>query len=273
MPNSRVHWQPSPLIRASFGLHGLALAAVIAAPADWRWALGAVLVNQAWLTGAGLWPRSRWLGPNITKLPAAAAAKKQIALSIDDGPDPEVTPHVLDILDRCAARATFFCIGENAERHAALCREIVRRGHAVENHTQRHSAAFAFSGMRGFTREIGAAQASLTRVTGRAPIFFRAPAGLRNPLLDPVLRTLGLRLVAWTRRGFDTRSGDPATVSRPLLKDVRAGAILLLHDGHCARTTAGVPVILAVLPLVLEAAAAAGLRCVTLTEAFESEAA
>lgn len=130
MPDTR--WRPAPLIRASFALHALALAALLLAPGYWHWAVGAVLANHVLLALLSVWPRSHGLGPNWTQLPAAAAAQNHIALTIDDGPDPEVTPQVLDILDRHGARATFFCIGERAARHAELCREIVRRGHAVE---------------------------------------------------------------------------------------------------------------------------------------------
>jgi peptidoglycan/xylan/chitin deacetylase (PgdA/CDA1 family) len=258
------------LIRASIALHVLLLAALLLSPAQWRWALGVLLANHAVLTLAGLWPRSRWLGSNHTRLPAAAAAKNEIALTIDDGPDPAVTPQVLDILDRYGAQATFFCVGEKAARHPALCREIAQRGHAVENHTQHHRHTFAFLGPRALTREIQAAQTTLGAVTGHIPVFFRAPAGLRNPFLDPVLSKLGLHLVAWTRRGFDTRTADAATVSRRLLHDLEAGAILLLHDGNSARAPAGVPVIIEVLPVLLDAAAAKGLRLVTLPDALQS---
>jgi len=111
-------------------LHLLALIAVISEPGRWRRALGAVLANHALLTLVGLWPRSCRLGPNWTRLPAAAAATNEIALTIDDGPDPLVTPQVLDMLDRHAAQASFFCVGEKAERYPDLRREIVRRGHA-----------------------------------------------------------------------------------------------------------------------------------------------
>lgn len=268
---SAKRWRPSAFIRVSVILHVLALAAVVVWPEHWRWALAAVLINQVVLTGLGLWPRSRWLGPNITELPATAAAKNQIALSIDDGPDPEVTPQVLDILDRYGARATFFCIGDKAARHTELCRDIVRRGHVMENHSQLHAHSFAFSGMGGFAREIQAAQDTVSTITGRMPELFRAPAGLRNPLLDPVLVKLGVRLVSWSCRGFDTRSSDAAAVSRRLLRGVKPGAILLMHDGNCARTSNGMPVIVAALPAVLEAAAAAGLRWVTLAEALRSD--
>ena len=258
----------SLLIRASIALHLLALVVLIAAPGQWPWALGVVVANHIVLAVLGLWPRSRWLGANWTRLPEDAAARNEIALTIDDGPDPIVTPQVLDMLDQGAARATFFCIGDKAERYPDLCREIVRRGHAVENHSQHHRHHFSLLGPAGFRRELQAAQDTLSRITGQRPLFFRAPAGLRNPLLDPVLTRLGLRLVSWTARGFDTRVGDSQRVTNRLLKALRPGAILLLHDGNAARTPDGVPVILEVLPAVLVAAAAADLRWVTLRAAL-----
>jgi peptidoglycan/xylan/chitin deacetylase (PgdA/CDA1 family) len=261
-------WQATGLVRASITLHLLVLLALALYPAAWRWAVGAVLANHLLLTAVGLWPRSHWLGPNLTRLPAASAARHEIALTIDDGPDPDVTPQVLELLEHYGARATFFCIGDKAARYPDLCRDIVRRGHAVENHSQQHRHHFALKGMRGMRREIQAAQDTLTTVTGQRPTFFRAPAGLRNPFLDPVLKRLGLRLVSWSARGFDTRVSDAQAVTTRLLRDLRAGAILLLHDGHAARTAAGIPVILEVLPQVLDAAAAARLHTVTLRQAL-----
>ena len=266
MPEAR--WHSPALMRATIALHVLALAAVFTEPARWPWALGAVVASHWLVVGVGLWPRSRWLGPNWTRLPAAAAARNEIALTIDDGPDPAVTPLVLDLLDRHAARATFFCIGAQAERHPELCREIVRRGHAVENHSQRHSHDFSLLGPAALARELQASQETITRICGQRPLFFRAPAGLRNLFLEPVLARLGLTLASWSVRGFDTRTGDPARVTGRLLRALRPGAILLLHDGHAARTAANAPVILDVLPTVLERAAAAGLRAVTLRQAL-----
>jgi len=262
------HWHPTLLIRASIVLHLLAVIILIAYPGQWRWALGVALANHALLTLLGLWPRSHWLGPNWTRLPATATARNEIALTIDDGPDPIVTPQVLDMLDRYAIKATFFCIGEKATRHPELCRTIVRRGHAVENHSQHHRHHFALLGRAGFQRELQTAQDTLTRITGRRPLFFRAPAGLRNPFLDPVLTRLGLRLASWSVRGFDTRIGDVKRVNDRLLRGLRAGAILLLHDGNAARTRDGIPVILEVLPAVANAAAAGNLHFVTLRDAL-----
>lgn len=266
-----IAWRMPLLVRLTLALHGGAAATLLLYPQQWRWVLATIVANHALLTATGLWPRSTWLGANWTRLPAAAAACRQIALTIDDGPDPEVTPQVLDLLDRHGAKATFFCIGQRARRHPELCREIVARGHAVENHSEHHRHNFSVLGLRGFAREIRAAQETLTAITGRTPQFFRAPAGLRNPFLDPVLARLGLRLAAWTRRGYDTRTADPALVVRRLIGDVRAGSILLLHDGNCARTADGTPVILAALPALLDAGHAAGLHFVTLSTALSSE--
>lgn len=266
MPNPC--WRPTLLIRATLALHVLALIFVIVAPEQWRWALAAVLANHALFTLVGLWPRSHWLGPNWTRLPAAARARNEIALTIDDGPDPVVTPQVLDMLDHYAAQATFFCVGEKAARYPDLCRDIVRRGHAVENHSQHHHHNFSVLGYAGIRRELQAAQDTLTAITGQRPLFFRAPAGLRNIFLDPVLARLGLRLASWSARGFDTRINDVERVKNSLLSGLQPGAILLLHDGNAARTPDGTPVILDVLPAVLAAARAANLRFVTLRQAL-----
>ncbi|MDO8249665.1 MAG: polysaccharide deacetylase family protein [Rhodoferax sp.] len=259
-------WRPTLLIRATLWLHGVAVAVVAVSPMHWRWVLAALLANHLVLMLVGLWPRSHWMGSNWTQLPAAAAARHEIALTIDDGPDPVVTPQVLELLARYGVRATFFVIGAQAERYPDVCRDIVRHGHAIENHTQHHRHHFALMGLKGITRELQAAQASLTALTGQRPLFFRAPAGFRNPFLDPVLSRLGLRLVSWSVRGFDTRVKNSDKVKRKLLAGLRPGAIVLLHDGNAARTPAGQPVILEVLPALLDAAAARQLRFVTLRQ-------
>ncbi len=253
----------APLVRASVALHGAALAAVVAQPQLWPWALGAIAADHLALTAAGLVPRSKLLGANWTRLPSGRATTC-VALTIDDGPDPSVTPRVLELLARRQAVASFFCIGERVAAHPALAREIVAAGHRVENHSQRHRHDFSLLGPAALRAEIGQAQDTIASVTGRLPRFFRAPAGLRNPFLDPVLQRLSLTLATWTRRGFDTVRRDPAQVRARLERRLGAGDILLLHDGHAARTAGGVPVILEVLPALLASLEAAGLRTVSL---------
>lgn len=260
-------------LKASVAWHAGAGAVAVLEPAAWPWAAGAVVANHVALTGGGLWPRSRWLGRNWTRLPAEAAARGEVSITLDDGPDPAVTPAVLDLLDAHGMQATFFVIAGRAARHPALTREIVRRGHSVQNHSDRHAHTFSLLGPRSMQREIAAAQARLADLTGEAPRWFRAPAGLRNPFLPMVLDRLGLELVSWTRRGFDTRIGDAGRVSARLLQGLAAGDILLLHDGHGARTPAGRPVVLDALPAVLDACREHGLAPVTLDRAFAATAA
>ncbi|MDP9065117.1 MAG: polysaccharide deacetylase family protein [Pseudomonadota bacterium] len=258
-----------PVLAASCAIHAGALAAVLARPRAWAWALAAVLANHAFLTAAGLWPRSRVLGPNLIRLPQASEARGEVAITIDDGPDPDVTPRVLAQLEAYGAVATFFCIGECVERYPDLAREIVRRGHRIENHSQRHRHTFSLLGPRAMRSEIARAQQSIQRITGTQPRFFRAPAGLRNPFLDPVLRDLQLQLASWTRRGFDTVTGDADIVYRRLAKALHAGDILLLHDGHAARAAGAAPVVLDVLPRLLETLRTHRLTPVTLRTALQ----
>jgi peptidoglycan-N-acetylglucosamine deacetylase len=261
-------WAPTPLLTASAALHVGAAAAVLAKPRVWPWALGAVVANHALLAGAGLWPRSQLLGPNWIRLPAANPLPNGVAVTIDDGPDPEVTPQVLSQLAAHRAHATFFCVGEKVERWPELAQEIVRGGHAVENHSQRHRHSFSLLGPGAMRAEIARAQDSILRATGSRPQFFRAPAGLRNPFLDPVLTHLQLRLASWTRRGFDTVSRDSDAVYRRLTTPLRGGDILLLHDGNAARARNGRPVILEVLPRLLDALRAQRLQPITLRAAL-----
>ncbi|CAM2164257.1 peptidoglycan-N-acetylglucosamine deacetylase [Paraburkholderia sacchari] len=269
-PGAARRWRPTPLITGTAALHAGAAAALLAQPSTWPWAVGGVVASHLALVAAGLWPRSALLGPNWTRLPASAKGGDdgRIALTIDDGPDPEVTPRVLDLLDRHGARATFFCIGDLARRHPRCVEEIVARGHAVENHSQRHRHNFSVSGPGALRREIEAAQRTLTEISGMRPYFFRAPAGLRNPFLEPVLCEFGLQLASWTRRGFDTREHDGHKVAQRLLDGLAPRDILLLHDGHAARGPGGKPVVLDALPEVLRAAASAQLRWTTLRDAL-----
>jgi len=260
-------WSPSPLLYASATVHFGAVAALLARPRTWPWALGALAANHVALAAAGLWPRSRWLGPNWTRLPAESA-EARVAITIDDGPDPAVTPAVLAQLAAHRVHATFFCVGSRVERYADLAREIVRGGHDIENHSQRHRHNFSLLGPAGIRAEISRAQDSISRVTGSTPRFFRAPAGLRNPFLDPVLARLQLRLASWTRRGFDTVNANPDAVFRRLAGPLQDGDILLLHDGNAARSRSGNAVILDVLPRLLEAVAAKRLQVVTLRSAL-----
>jgi peptidoglycan/xylan/chitin deacetylase (PgdA/CDA1 family) len=256
-------WRPAPAIWVSLLLHAAAVVLLTAGLQAWPWVLGVLVANHLVLLCAALSPRGRLLGPNLIRLPASAASRREICLTFDDGPEPEVTPRVLELLDRFQAKASFFCIGEKAAAHPELVREIAHRGHSVENHSYHHRRAFAFFGMSRLRREVEVAQQTLTSIAGRPPAFFRAPAGFRSPMLDPVLSTAALRYVSWTRRGFDTVSRDPQRILRRLTRGLAAGDVLLLHDSA--------PVVLAVLPALLGELAARDLKAVSLETACGDE--
>ncbi|EHM01894.1 polysaccharide deacetylase [Acetobacteraceae bacterium AT-5844] len=222
--------------------------AALAVPGAWPWALGAVALNHAMLTTAGMMPRSPWLGPNLSCLPETSAQCRQVALTFDDGPDPTLTPQVLALLERHGARASFFLIGERARRHPDLVRALLAAGHTAENHTDTHPLHFAALGMAAQRRQIERAQAAIEAVGGQ-PRYFRPPAGLRSPLLYPVLARLGLRHASWSRRGADGLLSDPARILRRL-QGTQAGDVLLLHDGTW-RPRGGRPPLLTVLPRLL----------------------
>lgn len=255
----------SPFLRASVALHAAAIPALVWAPNRWPWIAGALVVDHQITIAGGLLPRSALLGPNLRRSRAAEAAGA-VVLTFDDGPDPVVTPKVLDALDERNAKATFFCIGAHAARHRTLAAEIALRGHRLENHSHTHSNGFCFFPPAKLDREIGRCQEELQRASGRVPSFFRAPAGIRSPLLEAALVRAGLRLASWTRRGFDAVARDPAAVAARLTRNLRAGDVVLLHDGARHPHPGRERVVLEALPRVLDAIAAAGLRTTPLLD-------
>ncbi|MHB8423063.1 MAG: polysaccharide deacetylase family protein [Leptospirales bacterium] len=255
------------LKRLSYAIGLTAIAMMMVMPERWGWVVFLILGTGVFVGGLVMCPRCGLLGANIVRLPASAINRGEIALTFDDGPDVRVTPLVLDLLDRFDVKASFFCIGEKAAAHPDLVQDIVRRGHSVENHSYHHRHLFAFYGASALKREIVTTQKALS-ANGIGARFFRAPMGFRSPLLDDVLRECQLEHVAWTRRGFDTVWSDAAAVFLRLSRKLSAGDILLLHDGGSSRMNDGRPVVLAVLPELLERCTVLGLRSVSLPMAF-----
>lgn len=246
-------WSRIGFVRVSIVLHLLAPVVLLVAWRHWPIVLTVIVVDHLALVWGSLWPRSRLVGRNVRRLDdLGVVAADGVALTFDDGPDPEVTPAVLEILERYGAQASFFCVGSRAEQHAGLIERIVAAGHRVENHTYRHPNTFCFFPTAALGDEIDRAQAIIAAQADRRPCHFRAPAGLRNPWLDTVLARRGLTLVSWTHRAFDTRNGDVADVVRRLAGSAVAGDILLLHDRGSAKAADGRPVVLQALPGILE---------------------
>lgn len=247
-------WQPGPLHWLLAGSHVGGIATIALQPVLWPWAVGAMCGSHALNFAFGLAPSSTALGPVISKLPPLAVQRGEIALTFDDGPDADVTPRVLDLLDEAGTQATFFCVGTRARAYPHLVREIAARGHAVENHAFEHSRAMGFYGVGRLVRDIGDAQKALADITGNAPKFFRAPFGIRTPLTEPALARLGLRCVAWNVRSLDSVDNCADRVAARVVRRLAPGAIVLMHDGiegRRRRATAGAPSVIGALPRVL----------------------
>lgn len=221
-------------------------------------ALAPIFVSHVLLLYATLMPNCSWWGPVVRSF---AATEREVWLTIDDGPSPAHTMRMLELLGQHGARATFFVIGELAEKYPHLLTEILMRGHEVANHTYSHpSGTFWCAGPRTVAREIDRCAAQL-RITNERPArFFRAPAGLTNPFVHPALERRRLQLIGWSARGFDTVQRDPARVAARIQAELKPGAIILLHEGHQVERDPDFHV--ACLELTLQTLAAAEYRCV-----------
>ncbi len=221
----------------------------------YSWALAVLLLPAPWYTFQILSPSASALGPVVNRF---ATTRREVWLTIDDGPDPESTPKLLDQLDAHDARATFFLIGEKVLRHPALAKEILRRGHTIGNHTQTHPCNWFWCLTAHKTaREIDACADALRQIGADTTPWFRSPVGLKNNSLHRLLAQRGLEFVLWSHRGFDTTRRSPAQVLQRLTAKLQPGAILLVHEStpHAAQRTDFCPLLFA--HLAME-----GYRCV-----------
>ncbi|HEX9163840.1 MAG TPA: polysaccharide deacetylase family protein [Thermoanaerobaculia bacterium] len=217
----------------------LILAGVIVAPliaiAIWQWsipgAIGVIALSHALVLYPTLRPNVQWLGPVATRFEPAG---NEVWLTIDDGPADD-THSLLDFFDARGVKATFFVKGILAERNIDKIGEIVRRGHTVGNHSWSHpSAWFWCLPPRRIAAEIERCSAALEKITGASPRLFRAPVGTKNPAVHPVLQRLGMTLVGWSARAFDTKTDNPELVVKRVMRDIAPGTIILLHQGRRA---------------------------------------
>lgn len=176
----------------------------------------------------GTFHRNSWVfGPALGALPSR---DRVLALTFDDGPNPDTTPRVLDALARADVHATFFILGKHAERWPDLVRRIVEDGHQLGNHGYHHRRLH----LRGpaYTREdLQMGTDCVIAACGMAPRFFRAPHGFRNPWVTSIAHALGQRVVGWSLGVWDSDKPGAEVIVRRAVAGVRSGTILLLHDG------------------------------------------
>jgi peptidoglycan-N-acetylglucosamine deacetylase len=156
--------------------------------------------------------------------------ERSIALTFDDGPNPRVTPGLLDLLERQGVRATFFLIGKFVREAPKLAEEIVLRGHCVGNHTDTHPSLI-FLPPAAIREELRRCEEAIRSATRVAPKWMRPPFGFRSPFLNTIVRARGVQgVVMWSRTARDWEP-QPAERVMNRLQRVRAGDIVLLHDG------------------------------------------
>ena len=152
-----------------------------------------------------------------------------IALSFDDGPV-ENTLKILDILDEHNAKAAFFCIGRNIEKHPDIFKEIIKRGHVVGNHTFSHTRKMGFLDSKTVLREIEQCNQIAERVGEVKMKFFRPPFGIINPKTKRALEKTGHHLIGWSVRPYDAVTKSPDKILNRITKDLKKGDLILLHD-------------------------------------------
>lgn len=166
-----------------------------------------------------------------------------IALTFDDGPDPDTTPRILSILNDAGVTATFFLIGEKAEKYPDLVRQIAREGHGIGNHSFSHRKDIGFFGTDRLREDIGKANRVLELNLGRPVPLFRPPFGVTNPRYAKVLTALGLRSIGWSLRSYDTVIKNEEKLAARLRNKVRGSHIVLLHDSVPATVSVLAPFI------------------------------
>jgi peptidoglycan/xylan/chitin deacetylase (PgdA/CDA1 family) len=252
------------------------------------WVIGgptAVAAAAAGLVAYGaVYPRSQLFGGTVYR----TNSPRKLALTFDDGPNPAITPKLLDLLDRFKARATFFVIGKHARECPELLKETAARGHVIGNHTDAHPNLFWLKPDQ-ITVELRCCNFSIVAATGAPPRWFRPPYGFRNPWVVPMARELKQRLVMWTLIPGDWRAtssewliprmGPIAACAQRKLNAAGAangasstGDILCLHDGSHRQLNADRLPTLAALEHWLPRWRDLGLEFVTIDDAVSTPA-
>jgi len=204
------------------------------------WLIGAPAIASAAagiVAYGGMHPRAQLFGQTISR----TDSPRKLAITFDDGPNPSITPKLLDLLDRYKARATFFLIGRYLRECPELAREIAARGHIVGNHTESHPSLF-WRRPAEIRVELRLTHSAIKNVLGAPPRWFRPPFGLRNPWLAGEARELNMQVVMWTLLPGDWRAPSvewlirrmqpiASRAQRGLKRASGTGEILCLHDG------------------------------------------
>ena len=156
--------------------------------------------------------------------------ENQVAITFDDGPHPKFTPKVLALLNQYGAKATFFCIGKNAEEFPEILKEIIADGHTIGNHTYTHSNTFGFFSTKKVIVELRKTITVVKAISGKEINLYRPAFGVTNPNIKRAIKAIGLQSIGWNIRSLDTTKLSQETVLNRITTSISRGDIILLHD-------------------------------------------
>ncbi len=184
-----------------------------------------------------------------------------IAITFDDGPDPEQTPLLLDILNERSIRATFFVVGRNVTDNRHLLERMVAEGHEIGNHSWDHPYLDAID-TDSVDEQLERTSSAIQTVTGLVPTLMRPPYGATNPTLNQRINVEhGMKVILWSIDSFDWRPSNPERIQQAILSEAHPGGIILAHDTQTATIEA--------MPDTLDTLTARGYRFVTVSELIE----
>jgi peptidoglycan/xylan/chitin deacetylase (PgdA/CDA1 family) len=245
----------------------------------WIAAPGALALAGGFVGYAAAYPGSQMFGPTIRR----TSAPRKLAITFDDGPNPAITPKLLNLFDRHSGHATFFLIGDFVRQCPELARETAARGHSLGNHTHTHPNLFK-CGPSEIRRQLQHCSDTIGDVAGVTPKWFRPPYGLRNPWVIPSANRMGMQAVMWTLIAWDwkAKSADwliprMAPIARHAQETLAQNAcahgdILCLHDGFHAHLNGDRHCTLQALEYWMPRWRDLGLEFVTLDEAVRAPA-
>ncbi|MCA9645298.1 MAG: polysaccharide deacetylase family protein, partial [Myxococcales bacterium] len=259
MPPSRIL-----LVVATLGGIALMVRSVWGEPIPLEYAIAAFIAYTALATAGVLFPQLEMFGDVLWR----GEADQGVVLTFDDGPHPEHTPRILDILEENNVRATFFLVGRKVRLHPEVVKQIVERGHGIGLHGYQHDRLFSWKTPKYVEEDIARTQKAIEEACGQRPTLFRPPIGHVSTRTAAGAKKAGVTLVAWSAKGRDgLKNADPDKVLERLQAGLKPGAILLLHDA--AERDDFTPVAIEVLPKLLQAIKAQELPIVPLESFLE----
>lgn len=230
-----------------------------------RLAVGVVAVAVLASAGFALWegansPKARWFGSLVSH---GSRSGDNVALTFDDGPNAGATLPIVDTLDAHGVKGTFFTVGKALDARPDISRAVMDRGHLLGNHSYRHDSTSWLDPRYG---ELQRTQRAFERRLGTCPAFFRPPHGQHTPFMAAVVHRHGMTMVTWDDSAGDWATRDAAMVSRRILRKVRPGSIIDLHDGLDGNVTADRSVLVRALPMILDGLAQRHLHAVRLDQ-------